>query len=268
MEQQRRGEIPLETARDGGGSAPGREYRAALYGRYASVQVPGWLTPDPGADAVWARAALRRLRGWLPADRSAEILDIGCGAGHLLEALRSAGYRNLRGLDVSPEAVAIARTRHADVHHANLRDYLQETHETFDLICAFDVIEHFRKDEILHVLTLIWKCLNPSGILVLQTPNAMSPWAAHYRYRDLTHELIFSPECLVSTLTLCGFRSIELREVQPYVHGIKSCVRWGLWKLVWAASAIWNLAETGGLCGGIYSRNMMLRAVKNEGFQW
>ena len=245
-----------------------REYRAALYGRYASVQDRAWLTPDRRCDDPWARAALYRLRDWLPPESGARILDVGCGAGHLLEALRSVGYQDVRGVDISPEAVAIAQSKGLSVVEADLRNYLQEGHERFGLICAFDVIEHFDKQEVLQLLKLVWDRLQPGGVLILQTPNAMSPWAAHYRYGDLTHELILSPECLTSTLKLCGFRDIEVREVTPYVHGIKSAVRWGIWKLIWAGCATWNLAETGSLCSGIYSRNMMVRAVKDERVRW
>jgi hypothetical protein len=78
----------------------------------------------------------------------------------------------------------------------------------------------------------------------------------------LTHELIFSPECVVSVLRITGFGAVELREVGPYVHGIKSAVRWALWKLFWAGAALWNLAETGSALGGIYTRNMMVKAVR------
>jgi len=250
------------------GGLTDRAYRRTAYGRYASVHLPGWLEPDARSDAVWARAALYRLRDWLPADRDARILDVGCGAGHLLEALRSAGYQDVRGVDISPEAVAIAQRKGLSVAEADLRDYLRDVVEGFDLICAFDVIEHFDKDEVLEVLKLLWQHLKPAGSLMIQTPNAVSPWAAHYRYRDLTHELIFSPECLTSTLKLCGFRDIEVREVSPYVHGTKSAVRWGVWKLIWAGCATWNLAETGSLCGGVYSRNMMVRAVRGERVRW
>jgi predicted TPR repeat methyltransferase len=90
-------------------------------------------------------------------------LDLGCGAGHLLQALRDAGYGDLRGVDISPEAVAIARSKGFDVTQADLRDYLCGATEAFDLITAFDVIEHFGKDEVLEVLCLVRERLEPGG---------------------------------------------------------------------------------------------------------
>lgn len=102
-------------------SARSRGYRREVYARYASVHVRQWLTADDRSQVVWARAAMHRLRGWLPEDRTIRCLDLGCGAGHLLAALRDAGYRNVRGVDISQEAVAAARSKRLEVSHEDLR---------------------------------------------------------------------------------------------------------------------------------------------------
>lgn len=245
-----------------------RTYREDVYDRYASVYKSDWLSPDPHADNIWARAALHRLRGWLPKESHAKCLDLGCGAGQVLHALRSAGYADVIGVDASAECVAITQNKGFTVFHADLRDYLLQCSDSFDLICAFDLIEHFGKHEILDVLRLIWKTLKPHGCFILQTPNALSPWASHYRYGDLTHELIFSPACLKSTLRLTGFVDLEIREVGPYFHGPKSAARWCLWKMIWALCAVWNLAEIGSLNGGVYTRNMLVRGLKDAAPEW
>ncbi len=39
------------------------------------------------------------LKQILPADKSARILDIGCGYGNLLYGMREAGYKNIQGID-------------------------------------------------------------------------------------------------------------------------------------------------------------------------
>jgi 2-polyprenyl-3-methyl-5-hydroxy-6-metoxy-1,4-benzoquinol methylase len=246
---------------------PDRSYRTALYEKYISVQAPDWGRDTAESSATWAAATLSRVRGWLPPDRSAKCVDLGCGSGRLLGALRGAGYFDVRGVDLGPQAVGLARKAGFQITQADLREYLLGSHECFDLITAFDVIEHFGKDEILELLHLVRIRLTPNGRFIIQTPNACSPWASSYRYGDLTHEVIFDARCLTSALRLADFGEVYAREVAPYIHGVKSAVRWLGWRLIWCGCALWNLIETGSTQGGIYTRNMILLCVNNKNSQ-
>ncbi len=239
-------------------------YRDLLYANYARAQTKSWLTPDQRADARWITATLRRLHGWLPDDRRIRCLDLGCGAGQVLQLLSSTGYSDLRGVDLSSQAVKLARKRGFEVVEEDLLKYLRTSSERFGLIIAFDVIEHFTRDELLELLDLVWKHLEPGGRVIIQTPNALSPWAASYRYGDMTHEWIFDPILLASVLELVGFVRWQFRGVTPYVHGFKTALRWLVWKAIWAGCAVWNLAEIGSMRGGVYTRNMACVAFRPE----
>ena len=84
--------------------AGGPPYEAAVRrddGLVAPLPLAHWLAPADTADA----AVLERV--------DSPALDIGCGPGRHLAALRAAGLRGL-GLDLSPVAVSIARRRGAD----------------------------------------------------------------------------------------------------------------------------------------------------------
>jgi len=243
---------------------PKREYRTALYESYVSVQMPEWAADNARASEVRTAANLRRLRDWLPSEKNTRCLDLGCGSGRFLQSLRDLGYSDVYGVDLGPQGVDIARKMGLQVRLGDLRDYLRETHEYFDLITAFDVIEHFGKDELLELLHLVRSRLAPNGRFIIQTPNACSPWASSYRYGDLSHEWIFDSRCINSTLKLAGFGESCTREVGPYVHGLKSAVRWFGWKLIWTGCALWNLIETGSTQGGIYTRNMIVLCVNKD----
>jgi predicted TPR repeat methyltransferase len=243
---------------------PERKYRSALYENYISLQAQRWVEESAEASAVAAATELYRVRGWLPPDKNVRCLDLGCGSGVVLRALRSAGYSDIRGVDVGRQPVDFAREAGFQVTQADLREYLLESRESFELITAFDVVEHFGKDEILELLQLVQIRLAPTGRFIIKTPNACSPWASSYRYGDLTHEVIFDADCLASALRLAGFAKISVREDDPYVHGVKSAVRWLGWKLIWYGCALWNLVETGTTMGGIYTRNMVLLCTKSE----
>ena len=238
-------------------------YRSEMYEHYVTTQFPGWAEANPLVGASWRKAVLHRLRSWLPDNRDARCLDLGCGAGELMLALQGEGYRHVAGVDLGPEAVEIARGRGLNVTLGDVRTHsLKAATGAYDLICAFDLVEHFRKDELLDLLRLIHRSLSPGGVFIFQTPNAMSPWACDYRYADFTHELLLSQRSAEAVLKLTGFRNVAVREVAPFVHGPASAIRAAIWLAIHAGCAIWNLAETGRRNGGIYTRNMLVKAGK------
>lgn len=240
----------------------GGDYRRRIYASYGTRKMPGWVHQSERGYRRWAEACLARIRNWLPTDQHAACLDLGCGPGNLLYALRLDGYENTRGVDHSPEWIGVAGRICPRVECADVRAYLERHANQFDLITAFDLIEHFRKDELLALLGLIEQALRPGGVLILQTPNAESPWGLMHRYHDLTHELSFDPHSLAHVLALAGFSGFEARECGPVVRGPASLARGVLWKTFWVFLALWNLAETGSLGSGVYTRVFLAKAEK------
>ena len=237
-------------------------YRERIYAHYSSEKMVSWRDSNEADYRRWALAAKARLRGWLPKDKNAACLDLGCGPGNVLYLLSQEGYRNICGVDVSPEQAEVAKRICANVTCADAKDYLEGFRENFNLIIAFDMIEHFQKDELLELFDDMKKALKPGGTLIVQTPNAESPWGLMHRYHDFTHELAFDPHSLHHILDIEGFTNFEARECGPHIHGIKSFVRAVIWKGIWTALALWNLAETGSLGSGIYTRVFVAKVEK------
>jgi len=143
------------------------EYRKRFYQKYVSKQVrPGGGDLSVADYQVWAQGAAKRFAGWLPVDRSASVLDMGCGAGNFLFTLQQLGYSNLTGVDLSPEQVTLARQwcPEAKVIEADVFDVLKGNPDHFALISGLDIIEHFRKDEVLPFLELVHGALLPGGV--------------------------------------------------------------------------------------------------------
>jgi SAM-dependent methyltransferase len=237
-------------------------YRTRIYERYASrenTEVPAF---DPAAARHWGRTYDHYLRGWLPADRSAAIADLGCGAGGLLHFFQERGFTALSGVDGSAEQVQIARQVVPGVVQGDVFDFLAEHPAAFDLITALDILEHFRKEEVLRLLDGCYAALRPGGRLILQTPNADSPFISTIRYGDFTHEVCFNPYSLRWLLGLCGFRAIEARECGPRPSGLLSCGRFVAWQLIRAGVQFWNLVETGSSGSRIHTRVFLMSGTK------
>jgi len=216
-----------------------------IYDRYVTDKMSFERSYSPEDYRSWSRNTFRQLEPWLPKDRGARILDAGCGHGNVLHMLMANGYRNVEGCDFSAEQLVLARRITEAVHEADVIDFLSEREEVYDTIIAFDLVEHFEKPDVLRFLQAARGSLMPGGTLILQTPNAASPFGCGHRYHDFTHEVAFDPAALAHVLRLSGLRDIEFEETGPVVHGARSAARWIVWQGIRGVLQVWNLAETG-----------------------
>ena len=153
---------------------------AAHFGALAAE----WWDPK-GSSAMLHRLNPPRL-GWLRAQVDAHwssdpakftplsgktALDVGCGAGLLCEPLARLGAE-VTGIDAAPENIAAAQLHSVsgdlpiDYH---VGDLSAVTGQRFDLVTAFEVIEHVTDPAaFVHGLA---GALKADGLLLLSTPN-------------------------------------------------------------------------------------------------
>lgn len=238
------------------------DYRSRIYERYSSI-VQG-VSAAPILEEVdrWGDAYDTYMRGWLPDKMDAPIVDVACGYGRLLRFFAKRGYTNVLGVDISQEQVDIARKVHPNVQQGGVIEFLEQNRNSFALVTAFDIIEHLHKDEALRFLDACHGALQPGGRLIIQTPNADTPWGLGIRYGDFTHEIGFNPHSLGWLMRLCRFGSFEAREQGPVPHGATSTVRFLLWKLMRLKMMIWNMVETGGKGSGVFTRVFIARGLR------
>lgn len=146
-----------------------------------------------------------------PNSHSARILEVGCGMGRLLLMLREQGYQNLTGVDIDRSQIEIAKKENLNVCLADAIDFLTAHPACYDVIYAFDVLEHIAKEKQLELLKAFHANLSDDGFIVLQTPNALSPTMGLYRYDDFTHTVIFTEKSLAFLLHNAGFHYFTFR---------------------------------------------------------
>lgn len=119
-------------------------------------------------------AALIRREAQPPAN--ARVLEIGCGTGHNLVMLGEFG--SVDALELDDEARAVAEQRLGkSVMSAPLPELAGVPERHYDLIGAFDVIEHIDDDQA--ALASIAGRLKPGGKLVVTVPAHQWMWSAH-----------------------------------------------------------------------------------------
>ena len=107
---------------------------------------------------------------------NAQILEIGCGTGHNLAMLRQFG--KVDALELDDEARALAEKRLGrKVMSAPLPELAGVPKARYDLIGAFDVIEHIDDDAA--ALASIATRLKPGGKFVMTVPAHQWMWSAH-----------------------------------------------------------------------------------------
>lgn len=173
------------------------------------------------------------LRRFLPASRDARLIDLGCGHGGIVLWLQDIGYRNAEGIDLSVEQVALAtKLGVGNVHQGDINAFLAARRDTYDVIIARDVFEHFDRESLVSMLQLISSSLREGGVLIFQVPNAESPFGNRIRYGDITHEQAFTASSVSQLVRLTGFGSIEVYSLGPIVYGFPSFLRFLAWKCV------------------------------------
>ncbi len=156
------------------------------------------------------------LEDVLPSNKDSKILVLGCGIGHEVYALNKMNYKNVIGIDISDEQIEIAKSRKLNCIKVDAFKFLNINKEKYDVIIAFNFIEHFNLEKILELLTLCYKRLNKGGVIILSTPNASNPLAIHHIYGDLTHKIAFTETSIRQLLIAAGFRKIKLKNVKPF----------------------------------------------------
>jgi len=132
-------------------------YSTGEYASFASAQGTRDLISEHRLEAIRDRA------------RPGRWLDVGCATGSFVAAAVAEGHA-AEGLDISREAVEIARENGLVAHHGRVEDF--EPTQPYDTITAFDVLEHAIDPRAFVKRLHGW--LVPGGNLILSLPDVGS----------------------------------------------------------------------------------------------
>jgi SAM-dependent methyltransferase len=117
------------------------------------------------------------------------ILDLGCGAGHFLDALPAGSFRYYTGIDLSPEAIRQARVR--CIHAPELTTLLVGDFETYaasglyDVIVARECLYYARQPG--SIIRRFGRSLGESGLWVISMHDS---WKNRWLWRALQRQLV------------------------------------------------------------------------------
>ncbi|MDA2916157.1 class I SAM-dependent methyltransferase [Nitrospinae bacterium AH_259_B05_G02_I21] len=180
--------------------------------------------PDYQAEGrAYAQTSRENLLIDLPngfATSGLRLLDVGCGFGFFLEAVRQ-DFRHVCGVEISePQRVLALETLGLKVPKGDATS-IPFGDESVDVVTILDVLEHLPNPRA--GLQEAKRVLTPGGLLVIATPNPESMTARilgqrWIYYTPPEHLHLFPPRSLVSFVEKEGFEVLRVRTESLLLH--------------------------------------------------
>ena len=144
-------------------------FEAGYFGRLAKLEPTSFWFNARNELLIWA------LGRYFPAVTN--FLEIGCGTGFVLSGLAKARpHLALSGSEIFSAGLAFAARRVPQAKLFQMDARRVPFSEHFDVIGAFDVLEHIRQDE--EVLSQMYRAVRPGGGIMITVPQHPSLWSA------------------------------------------------------------------------------------------
>lgn len=141
------------------------------------------------------------LRKYQPQARS--FLEVGCGTGFVLSGI-AAAFPDMRihGSEIFLAGLSHAATRVTTAHLMQMDARRLPFVSEFDVIGAFDVLEHIEEDDM--VLAKLYRALTLEGVLLLTVPQ--HPWLWSSADGQACHVRRYTASELHRKLNHCGYK--------------------------------------------------------------
>lgn len=167
------------------------------------------VTAAVEARSFWCRSRIRIVRGIIDAyadlSRPLDMLDIGCGIGGMVGGLQSLGGLNLTGSEIYLSGLRYARSRLPGASFIQLDATKIPFTCAFDIVGAFDVLEHIEQDET--VIASVRDALRPGGLFLITVPQ--HPWMWSHLDDIVHHKRRYTRGELRRKLRAAGFEVLR-----------------------------------------------------------
>lgn len=199
---------------------------------------------------------------FLPKERSAKIIDIGCGDGKIVYWLTNRGYEFAEGIDINRDKIDTAvNLGIKNLHHGDAMSFLRDKNSHYDVAFFLDVIPFLHQEEVRELMAKIYESLKSGGVLIIKSPNSESPMAGNLEYGRFGKQLHVTENNLKNLLRTVGFKKVGAYPLRPIIHGIPSFIRFCLWFVIEAFLKFYRLVETG-TKKGVFTQSIIAIAKK------
>lgn len=162
------------------------------------------LTDEYAQESFWVMSRNRLFKGMvqrnLKSTGKSKFLDIGCGTGDFIQRIADDPRLEITGSEVYLKGLVYAKKNQPGVEFIQFDATKGRIGEQFDIITAFDVIEHV--DDDLAALSNIAQMLQKEGVTIISVPQHMFLWSALDEI--VKHERRYSRKELLDKMTRSG----------------------------------------------------------------
>jgi SAM-dependent methyltransferase len=181
-----------ELAHGGGG------FKSSYFSELARLEEDNFWFRSRNQMLLWA------LEKYCPNFQS--LLEIGCGTGYVLNGVsKRFPQATLHGSDIFTEGLGFAAARLPAVNFMQIDARNIPFAEEFDVIGAFDVLEHIEEDT--HVLGQVHTALKSQGFMLLTVPQHTWLWSSMDEYA--CHVRRYTASELHQKIETAGFQIIR-----------------------------------------------------------
>ncbi|MGL4542070.1 MAG: class I SAM-dependent methyltransferase [Polymorphobacter sp.] len=166
---------------------------------------------------VGRRDIIRAVIGRLALPRDAAIVEVGCGTGGNIPMLQEYGHVAAMEPDSASRAYVTAHTG-VTVQTGWLPDDLPFAAASYDLVCAFDVIEHVDDDA--GTVAALARLLKPGGVLLATVPAYQAMWSHQDELHH--HKRRYQRDAFAALVTRAGLKL----EVSSYFNSFLLAPAW------------------------------------------
>ena len=130
------------------------------------------------------------------------VLEIGFGNGAFMAWAREQGA-DVAGIELNADMREAAHRNGFEAIDLSL-DALAARGARYDVIVAFDVLEHWHTEELVRNVRCIRDLLRDGGVFLARFPNGQSPFGRAYQHGDFTHKSTLTTYKIEYLATIAG----------------------------------------------------------------
>lgn len=145
--------------------------------------------------------ALRKIFPQILEYKNNEVLEIGSGYGEFIDILIREGFKKVTASDLDKSLLSTIKTKFTYLDLTEVK-----THKKYDLVFAFEVLEHIYESE--KVVKNINKLLSWRGIFIFTIP-----YPRNHNLYDPTHINMQYPNYWTNLFNKNGFQLLNVEEI-------------------------------------------------------